>query len=55
VFFLDDGRLTAVYAINSAREFMLSKKLIAQGARPDPAHLRDTARPFKEIAEALET
>ena len=52
-FYLDDGRLAAVYAINSAREFMLSKKLIASGARPDPAVLRDTAVPFKEIAESL--
>jgi 3-phenylpropionate/trans-cinnamate dioxygenase ferredoxin reductase subunit len=54
VFFLGDGRLTATYAINSPREFMLSKKLIALGARPDPALLRDTSVPFKEIAEALE-
>jgi 3-phenylpropionate/trans-cinnamate dioxygenase ferredoxin reductase subunit len=53
-FFLSDGRLTAVYAINSPREFMLSKKLIALGARPDPALLSDTSVPFKEIAGALE-
>lgn len=52
-FYLDDGRLSAVYAINSPREFMLSKKLIASGARPDLAVLRDPAVPFKEIAEAL--
>jgi len=55
VFFLDEGRLTSVYAINSPREFMLSKKLIALGARPEPALLRDTTVPFKEIAEALES
>ena len=55
VFFLDAGRLTSVYAINSPREFMLSKKLIALGARPDPALLRDTTVPFKTIAESLET
>lgn len=54
VFFLDDGRLTATYAINSPREFMLSKKLVAIGARPDPARLSDPSVPFKEIAEALE-
>ena len=34
---------------------MLSKKLIALGARPEPALLRDTTVPFKEIAEALES
>ncbi len=55
VFFLDDGRLTSVYAINSPREFMLSKKLIALGARPDPALLSDTRVAFKEIAEGLES
>lgn len=52
-FFLAGGRLTAVYAINSPREFMLSKRLIAAGVRPDPALLADTATPFKEIAESL--
>jgi 3-phenylpropionate/trans-cinnamate dioxygenase ferredoxin reductase subunit len=55
VFFLDKGRLTSVYAINSPREFMLSKKLIALGARPEPRLLRDTAVPFKETAVALES
>ena len=54
VFFLDAGRLTSVYAINSPREFMLSKKLIALGAQPDPTLLRDTTVPFKTIAESLE-
>jgi 3-phenylpropionate/trans-cinnamate dioxygenase ferredoxin reductase subunit len=54
VFCLNEGRLTAVYAINSPREFMLSKKLIALRARPDPALLRDTSMPFKDITEALE-
>jgi 3-phenylpropionate/trans-cinnamate dioxygenase ferredoxin reductase subunit len=51
VFFLDQGRMTACYAINSPREFMLSKKMIAAGARPDPARLGDPAVPFKEIAD----
>jgi 3-phenylpropionate/trans-cinnamate dioxygenase ferredoxin reductase subunit len=54
LFFLNDGRLTAVYAVNHPREFMLSKKLIALNARPDPALLRDPGVPFKEIADALE-
>ncbi len=52
-FYLDEGRLAAVYAINSPREFMLSKKLIAGGARPDRAVLRDMKVPFREIAESL--
>jgi 3-phenylpropionate/trans-cinnamate dioxygenase ferredoxin reductase subunit len=54
LFYLDRGRLTAVYAVNSPREFMLSKKLIAQNARPDPAQLADTSVPFNDIAGALE-
>jgi hypothetical protein len=33
---------------------MLSKKLIALNARPDPALLGDPSVPFKDIAEALE-
>jgi 3-phenylpropionate/trans-cinnamate dioxygenase ferredoxin reductase subunit len=53
VFYLTDGRLSAVYGINSPREFMLSKKLIANGARPNPRQLADTSVPFKEIADAL--
>jgi 3-phenylpropionate/trans-cinnamate dioxygenase ferredoxin reductase subunit len=52
-FYLEEGRLAAVYAINSPREFMLSKKLIASGAKPDRAVLRNMARPFKDIAESL--
>lgn len=52
VFHLDNGRLQAVEAVNSAREFMLGKKLIAAGAHLDPAELADTERPFKEIAAA---
>jgi len=52
VFHLRDGRLQAVEAVNSAREFMLGKKLIAAGARFDPAELADSSRPFKEIAAA---
>lgn len=52
-FYLNDGRLSAVYAVNSPREFMLSKKLIASGARPDTAALRNTSVSFKDIAESL--
>jgi 3-phenylpropionate/trans-cinnamate dioxygenase ferredoxin reductase subunit len=51
-FYFVDDRLIAVHAINSAREFMLSKKLIAQGARLDPEAVADTRVAFKELAEA---
>jgi 3-phenylpropionate/trans-cinnamate dioxygenase ferredoxin reductase subunit len=51
-FYLSAGRLIAVDAVNSAREFMLSKKLIAIGARFDPEILADTEISFKDLADA---
>ena len=51
-FYMAGDRLIAVDAINKAREFMLSKKLIAQGARIDPEILADTSIEFKELATA---
>ena len=51
-YFAGDCRLLAVHAVNSPREFMLSKKLIAQGARLDPQAVTDTAVAFKDLAEA---
>ena len=51
-FYMDGDRLIAVDAINKPREFMLSKKLIAQGARIDPEILADTSIEFKELATA---
>lgn len=53
VFCLDEGRLHAVEAVNSAREFMWSKKLMAAETPVDAASLADTSRNFKEVAEAL--
>jgi len=51
-FYFVGEQLIAVHAINMAREFMLSKKLIAEGARLDTTAVADTTRPFKEIAES---
>jgi 3-phenylpropionate/trans-cinnamate dioxygenase ferredoxin reductase subunit len=51
-FYMEGDRLIAVDAINKAREFMLSKKLITQGARIDPEILADTSIEFKELATA---
>ena len=44
--------LIAVDAVNSAREFTLSKKLITQGARIEPEILADTSIDFKALATA---
>ena len=52
VFYLKEGRLIAVDAINSPPEFMVSKKLIIAGAKVDPATLADPAISMKDIAAA---
>ena len=51
-FYMKGDLLIAVDAVNSAREFMLSKKLIAQGARIEPEILADTDLDFKQLANA---
>jgi len=51
-FYLKGNKLLAVDAVNSAREFMLAKKLLAKGASLDVEQLRDMSIPFKEIANA---
>lgn len=51
-FYLQQGRIVAVDAINSPREFMIGKKLVAAGAKIPVADLADTAKDFKEMATA---
>jgi 3-phenylpropionate/trans-cinnamate dioxygenase ferredoxin reductase subunit len=51
-FYLLDGKVLAVDAINSPREFMLGKKLVAAGAHFAPDELADMNRDFKELATA---
>ena len=48
-FYLADGVLIAIDAINSPREFMQSKPLIANHVRPDPAKLADPEVPLKDL------
>lgn len=50
VFYLKDGVLIAVDAVNRAPEFMMAKMLTAKKAVLDPARIRDEAIPVKEIA-----
>lgn len=52
VFYLKDGVLIATDAVNRAPEFMMSKMLIAQRAKLDPARLADESINMKEIAKA---
>lgn len=49
VFYLRQGALLAVDAVNRAPEFMMSKQLIADRARLDPARLRDERVAVKEL------
>ncbi|MGB3627490.1 MAG: oxidoreductase C-terminal domain-containing protein, partial [Henriciella sp.] len=49
-FYLKNGRLIAVDAINSPPEFLASKKLIMTGAVIAPEQLSDTSVSMKEIA-----
>ena len=51
-FYMQGDLLIAVDAVNKPREFMLSKKLIADGARLDPDILADTDIPFKDLVTA---
>lgn len=52
VYYLKDGVLVAVDAVNRPGEFMTSKNLIAQAARLDPARIADESIHVKEIAAA---
>jgi 3-phenylpropionate/trans-cinnamate dioxygenase ferredoxin reductase subunit len=54
-FYLQAGKLLAVDAVNSPREFMLGKKLIAAGATFKLEQLQDMQEDFKTLAtKALE-
>ncbi len=49
---MNGERLTAVESVNSPREFMLGKKLIAAGASLDAEALADPGTDFKALANA---
>lgn len=50
-FYLANGRLLAVDAVNRPREFTIGKKLIAQGVSFDPEDLGDQNKDFKQVAQ----
>jgi 3-phenylpropionate/trans-cinnamate dioxygenase ferredoxin reductase subunit len=50
VFHLRDGAIAAVEAVNAAPEYLVGKKLIAEGKTIAPERLADTAIPMKTIA-----
>jgi 3-phenylpropionate/trans-cinnamate dioxygenase ferredoxin reductase component len=48
--YLRDGVFVACHAVNMAKDFLQSKKLIAAKAKPDPAKLADASIPLKDLA-----
>jgi 3-phenylpropionate/trans-cinnamate dioxygenase ferredoxin reductase component len=50
VFHLREGRVAAVEAVNAAPEYMMGKKMIAQGACVTPEKLADVSLPMKAFA-----
>ena len=50
VFHLRDGAVAAVEAVNAAPEYMIGKKLVAEGKKIAPETLADTSIPMKQMA-----
>ncbi|HXB52619.1 MAG TPA: oxidoreductase C-terminal domain-containing protein, partial [Rhizomicrobium sp.] len=49
VFHLRDGKVAAVEAVNAAPEYMIGKKLIAEGKVIEAAKLADLSIPMKQM------
>ncbi len=52
VYYLKDGVFLAVDAVNSAPDFLMGKKMVGAGARPDIQALKDTEQSIKDIVQA---
>ena len=50
VFHLRDGAVAAVEAVNAAPEYLIGKKMVAEGTRVAPERLADLSVPMKQIA-----
>ena len=49
--YLRDGKLIAIDSINSPRDFMMSKPLIKDACRIDPAMLKDTSLTMRDMRQ----
>jgi len=49
VIYLRAGRVIAVDAVNSVKDYVAARKLVEAGAAPDPALLADVSVPLKEL------
>jgi 3-phenylpropionate/trans-cinnamate dioxygenase ferredoxin reductase subunit len=52
VFHLRDGVVAAVEAVNAAPEYLIGRKMIADGAKVAPERLADLSIPMKQIAQS---
>jgi 3-phenylpropionate/trans-cinnamate dioxygenase ferredoxin reductase subunit len=50
-YYLRNQRLIAVDAVNSPRDYMMGKRLIANQATPDPAKIADVSIPVKTLGD----
>jgi 3-phenylpropionate/trans-cinnamate dioxygenase ferredoxin reductase subunit len=50
IFHQREGRVAAVEAVNAASEYIVGRRLIAEGTLVAPERLADTAVPMKSIA-----
>jgi len=51
VFHLREGAVAAVEAVNAAPEYLIGRKMIADGAKVAPEMLADLSIPMKQIAQ----
>ncbi len=49
VIYLKDGRVTALDCVNTVRDYVQGRALVAEGRSPDPARLADTGVALKEL------
>lgn len=54
LFYLCEGRMAGVNAVNRARDIGPSRRLIERGAAPDPEALSDPGLSLKKILKAAE-
>jgi 3-phenylpropionate/trans-cinnamate dioxygenase ferredoxin reductase subunit len=51
VFHLRDGRIAAVEAVNAGQDYMIGRRLIAEGRAVEAARLADLSIPVKQLAQ----
>ena len=49
VVYLREGRVVALDCVNAVKDYVQGRRLVAEALQIDPAELRDTARPLKEL------